>query len=86
VDRVPDGTRLDEDRSTLYFIDGDTIAAIDVGPRGPVLTSRRLLFSVPRDWVGRLDVLPDGEHAIMIRGGLIHSDIVVMQGALMRGR
>jgi hypothetical protein len=78
--------RWSRDGSTLYFIDGDTIAAIDVGPRGPVLTSRRLLFSVPRDWVGRLDVLPDGEHAIMIRGGLIHSDIVVMQGALMRGR
>ena len=78
--------RWGRDGSTLYFIDGATIAAIDVGPRGPVLTSRRLLFSVPNDWVGRLDVLPDGEHAIMIRGGLIHSDIVVMQGALMRGR
>jgi hypothetical protein len=26
--------------------------------------------------------MPDGEHAIMIRGGPIYSDIVVMQGAL----
>ena len=49
---------------------------------GPVLTSRRAVFSVPRDWRGRVDVMPDGEHAVMIRGGLIYSDIVVMQGAL----
>jgi eukaryotic-like serine/threonine-protein kinase len=78
--------RWNRDGSTLYFKDGDTVAAIDIGPRGPVLTSRRALFSVPRDWGGRLDVMPDGEHAIMIRGGPIYSDIVVMQGALTRGR
>ena len=40
----------------------------------------------PGDWRGRLDVMPDGEHAVMIRGGLIYSDIVVMQGALLRGK
>jgi eukaryotic-like serine/threonine-protein kinase len=78
--------RWNRDGATLYFIDGDTVAAIDIGPRGPVLTSRRTLFSVPRDWGGRLDVMPDGEHAIMIRGGPIYSDLVVMQGALKRGR
>ena len=43
--------RWNRDGSTLYFKDGDTVAAIDIGPRGPVLTSRRALFSVPRDWV-----------------------------------
>ena len=73
------------DKSTLYFSDGDIVAAIDIGPCGPVLTSRRALFSVPRDG-GRLDVMPDGEHAIIIRGGPIYSDIVVTQGALARGR
>jgi hypothetical protein len=77
--------RWNRDGSTLYFKDGDTVAAIEIGPRGPVLTSRRALFSVPRDG-GRLDVMPDGEHAIIIRGGPIYSDIVVMQGALTRGR
>jgi len=41
---------------------------------------------VPRDWGGPLDVMPDGEHAIMIRGGPIYSDLVVIQGALTRGR
>ena len=73
------------DKSTLYFSDGDTVAAIDIDPRGPVLTSRRALFSVPRDG-GRLDVMPVGEHAIIIRGDPIYSDIVVTQGALARGR
>jgi hypothetical protein len=51
-----------------------------------MLTSRRTVFSVPRDWRGRVDVMPDGEHAVMIRGGLIYSDIVVIQGALTGGR
>jgi hypothetical protein len=30
--------------------------------------------------------MPDGEHAIIIRGGPTYSDIVVMQGALTRRR
>ena len=77
--------RWNRDGSALYFNDGDTVAAIDIGPRGPVLTSRRALFSVPRDG-GRLDVMPDGQHAIIIRGGPIYSDIVVMQSALTRGQ
>jgi hypothetical protein len=50
--------RWNRDGATLYFNDGDTIAAIDIGPRGPVLTSRRALFSVPRDSSG-----PPGRHA-----------------------
>lgn len=75
--------RWDRDGSTLYFKDGDTVVAIEIGPRGPVLASRRAIFSVPRDG-GRGDVMPDGQHAIVIRGGPIYSDIVVMQGALAR--
>jgi Tol biopolymer transport system component len=71
----PDGFRF-------YYTDGDAITAVDVGPRGPVLSSRRVVFSVPGDWRSRVDVLPDGEHAVMIRGGLIYSDIIVKQGAL----
>jgi hypothetical protein len=43
------------------------------------------LFSVPSDGRGgRVDVVSDGEHAVMIRGGLIYSDIIVRQGALPR--
>jgi serine/threonine-protein kinase len=78
--------RWSRDGSSLFYTDGDVITAVDIGPRGPVLTSRRAVFSVPRDWRGRLDVMPDGEHAVMIRGGLIYSDIIVMQGALAGGR
>ena len=61
------------------------LAAVDVGPRGPVLASRRAVFPVPRDMRGRLDVMPDGEHAVMIRGGLIDSDIIVFQRVLTPG-
>jgi serine/threonine-protein kinase len=80
--------RWSRDGSRFYYTDGDAITAVDIGPRGPVLTSRRAVFSVPHDWRGRLDVMPDGEHAVMIRGGLIYSDIIVIQGALTgeRGR
>ena len=78
--------RWSREGSRLFYTDGDDITAVDIGPGGPVLTSRRAVFSVPRDWRGRLDVMPDGEHAVMIRGGLIYSDIIVMQGALTGGR
>jgi len=71
----PDGTRL-------YYADGDTIASVDVGPGGPVLASRRAIFKVPGDSRGLLDVMPDGNHAVAIRGGPIYSDIVVVQHAL----
>jgi len=76
--------RWSPDGSRFYYTDGDAITAVDIGPRGPVLASRRVVFSVPSDWRGRLDVMPDGDHAVMIRGGLIYSDIVVRQGALTR--
>jgi Tol biopolymer transport system component len=68
----------------FYYTDGDEIASVDIAQPGPVLTSRRAVFSMPSDWRGRVDVMPDGEHAVMIRGGLIFSDIVVLQGALPR--
>jgi Tol biopolymer transport system component len=76
--------RWSRDSSRLYYKDGDEIASVSVTERGPVLTSRRAVFSLPGDWRGRGDVMPDGEHAVMIRGGLIYSDIVVVQGALPR--
>jgi Tol biopolymer transport system component len=70
------------DSATFYYTDGDDIAAVRVTHQGPVLTSRHNVFSVPKDGHGRVDVLPDGERAVMIRGALIYSDIVVLQGAL----
>ena len=76
--------RWGRDSSNFYYTEGDDITVVDIGQRGPVLTSRRAVFSVPRDWRGRVEVMPDGEHAVMIRGGLIYSDIVVLQGALPR--
>jgi len=74
--------RWSRDSARLYYADGDEIGVVDIARHGPVLTSRRAVFSVPRDGLGRVDILPDGEHAVIIRGGLIYSDIVVLQGAL----
>ena len=73
--------RWSADGSRLFYRDGDTISVVPVGSAGPVLGSRRRAFSLPRDLRGRLDVTPDGAHAILIRGGLMYSDLVVAQGA-----
>jgi hypothetical protein len=74
--------RWSRDGSTLYYTDGPAIASVNVGPRGPELSSRREVFPLPNDWRGCLDVMPDGSRAVMIRGGLIYSDVVVLQRAL----
>jgi hypothetical protein len=37
---------------------------------------------MPRDLGGVPAVLPDGQHAVLLRGGLIYSDVVIAQGAL----
>jgi hypothetical protein len=78
--------RWSSDGSQLFYRDGDTISVVHVGRSGPVLTSRRRAFSLPRDVRGSVDVMPDGERAILIRGGLMYSDLVVAQGALQPQR
>jgi len=78
--------RWSPDSTKLYFTDGDTIASVDVGPSGPVLASRSAIFSVPGDQHGRVSITSDGNHAVAIRGGLIYSDIVVLQNALSPSR
>jgi Tol biopolymer transport system component len=74
--------RWSSEGNRLFYRDGDTISVVQVGHTGPVLTSRRRAFSLPRDVRGGVDVMPDGERAIFIRGGLMYSDLVVAQGAL----
>ena len=74
--------RWSEDGARLFYRDGDTISVVDVGRAGPLLTSRRVAFRLPRDLRDRVDVMPDGEHAVMIRGGLMYSDLVIVQAAL----
>lgn len=74
--------RWSPDSRKLYYADGHSVASVDIGPTGPVLASRHTVFAVPADARGRVDVMPDGDHAVMIRGGLIYSDIVVLEGAL----
>ena len=66
----------------FFYRDGDTISVVEVDGRGPVLSSRRVAFRLPSDAGGVPAVLPDGQHAVLLRGGLIYSDVVVAQGAL----
>jgi Tol biopolymer transport system component len=74
--------RWSADSKKLYYRDGNTIAIIDVGISGPSLSSRRTIFQIPKDAKGFVDVFPDGEKAIMIRGGPMYSDLIVEEGAL----
>jgi Tol biopolymer transport system component len=74
--------RWSNDSSKLYYRDGDSISVIDIAADGPRLGSRRAVFQLPGDSRGNVDVLPDGEKAILIRGGLMYSDLIVVQGLL----
>ncbi|MFS8086908.1 MAG: TolB family protein, partial [Acidobacteriota bacterium] len=74
--------RWSNDSSKLYYREGDSISVIDVGADGPRLGSRKTVFQLPKDTTGSVDVFPDGEKAILIRGGLMYSDLIVVQGFL----
>ncbi len=74
--------RWSSDSKKLYYRDGNTIAIIDIGISGPSLSSRRTIFQIPKDAKGFLDVFPDGEKAIIIRGGPMYSDLIVKEGVL----
>jgi Tol biopolymer transport system component len=77
-----DPIRWSNDSKKLYYREGNTVAIIDIGTSGPSLSSRRTIFQLPRDAKGFVDVFPDGERVIMIRGGPMYSDLVVKEGAL----
>lgn len=74
--------RWSNDSSQLYYRDGDVISVISVGSDGPRLESRSPVFQLPKDTMRSLVVFPDGQKAILIRGGLMYSDLIVMQGLL----
>jgi eukaryotic-like serine/threonine-protein kinase len=74
--------RWSNDSSKLYYRDDDSISVIDIAADGPRLGSREAVFQLPGDSRGNVDVLPDGEKAILIRGGLMYSDLIVVQGLL----
>lgn len=74
--------RWSNDSSKLYYRDGDAINVIDIAAGGPQLGSRKTIFHLPADTQGFVDVFPDGEKAILIRGGLMYSDLIVVQGFL----
>jgi serine/threonine protein kinase/Tol biopolymer transport system component len=74
--------RWSNDSSKLYYRDGDSIWVLEVGADSPSLGSRKAIFQLPGDARGFADVFPDGAKAIVIRGGLIYSDLIVVQGLL----
>ena len=76
--------RWSSDSSKLYYRDGDAIYVINIAAGGPQLASRKTVFQLPADTQGFVDVFPNGEKAILIRGGLMYSDLIVVQGLLPR--
>jgi Tol biopolymer transport system component len=68
----------------LYYLDGETIGAIDIGRTGPMPSSKRVAFRLPTDVHGWPEVAPDGTRALVIRGGPIYQDLVIVEGALKR--
>jgi dipeptidyl aminopeptidase/acylaminoacyl peptidase len=74
--------RWSSDSKKLYYRDGNAIGIIELGVTGPSLASKRTIFQIPGDAKGFVDVFPDGEKAIMIRGGPMYSDLIVQEGGL----
>jgi Tol biopolymer transport system component len=74
--------RWSSDSKKLYYRDGSSIVEIEVGISGAALQSRRTVFQIPKDAKGFVDVFPNGEKAIMIRGGPMYSDLVMLEGVL----
>jgi Tol biopolymer transport system component len=66
----------------LYYLDGDALSVIDVGRGGPIPASRKVAFRLPLDIHGPPDVSPAGDRAVVIRGGPIYQDVIVVEGAL----
>lgn len=74
--------RWSNDSSKLYYREGDTISVIDVGADGPRLGSRKAIFQLQNDTPRSVDVFPNGEKVILVKGGSIYSDLIVVQGFL----
>jgi Tol biopolymer transport system component len=66
----------------LYYVDGEALSVIGVGRDGPIPASRKVAFRLPSDMHGQPDVTPDGERAVVIRGGPIYQDLIVVEGVL----
>jgi len=69
-----------DSRSLFYNRAGD-VWEVEVGPDGPDLATRRLAFDLREDMIFA-SVMPDGQAAVVVRGGALLADLVVRQGAL----
>jgi Tol biopolymer transport system component len=68
--------------SQLFYRDGNAVGVTEVGRGGPIPASKRAAFRLPPDVHGPPDVMPDGAHAVVIRGGPIYQDLVIVAGGL----
>ena len=66
----------------LYYLDGDAVSVINVDRGGPIPASRKVAFRLPPDIHGTPDVTPTGDRAVVVRGGPIYQDLIVVEGAL----
>jgi Tol biopolymer transport system component/tRNA A-37 threonylcarbamoyl transferase component Bud32 len=69
------------DSRRLFYTRAEDVWEVQVGPRGPDLATRRIAFELPDDMISA-SVMPDGQAAVVVRGGLLLADLVVRQGAL----
>lgn len=74
--------RWSTDSRTLYFLDGDKVNSVRISDSGPELGSRKALFGVITELNERPDVMPDGGSLLSVTGGLIYSDLIILQNAL----
>jgi len=71
------------DSRRLFYAAAGDVWEVAVGPEGPDLATRRIAFDLPDDVISA-SVMPDGETAVVVRGGPLLADLVVRQGALPR--
>jgi Tol biopolymer transport system component len=64
----------------FYWRDAE-VWEIRVGENGPLPATATHAFTLPRD-ATRPSIMPDGEHLVLIRGGDLYSDLVMVEGAL----
>lgn len=69
------------DSQRLFYTGSDAIWEVRVGPDGPDQGTRRVAFHVSADAISA-SVMPDGQTAVLLRGGPMESDLIVRQGAL----
>jgi Tol biopolymer transport system component len=69
----------------FFYRTGHDVWELPMGDDGPRTDAARRAFTLPRDVAAPPEIMPDGERLLLIRGGNLHSDLVMVEGALRGG-